>query len=144
MEQRKNNNGFTLIELLIVMVILGMLAALVGPKIFGKSDKAKLEAAKAQIGLFEAGLDLYRLDMGAYPTTSQGLKALRERPSAGDSKWDGPYLKKEIPTDPWGNDFIYRSPGEHGDFDILSYGRDNAPGGTGVDMDIVSWKGLEL
>lgn len=139
---RKNQKGFTLIEMLIVMVILGLLAALVGPRMFGKVDKAKQKAAKAQISLFETALDAYRLDVGKYPTTEMGLSALRVKPDGVD-KWDGPYLPKEIPVDPWGNAYEYRSPGEHGDFDILSYGQDKSPGGEQNDQDIVNWKNLD-
>lgn len=142
MRQRTRERGFTLIELLIVMVILGLLAALVGPKMFGHTDKARQKAAKSQIALFETAVDAYRLDVGRFPTTEQGLKALREKPN-GATKWDGPYLPKEIPPDPWGNAYVYKSPGEHGDYDILAYGADGQPGGEGNDMDIVSWKGLE-
>lgn len=138
---RKREKGFTLIELLIVMVILGLLAALVGPRMFGKVGKSKQKAAKAQIALFETALDTYRLDMGKYPTTEQGLEALRSKPDEGD-KWDGPYLSKEIPKDPWGNKYLYESPGEHGDYDLISMGADGSHGGEGEDIDIVSWKAI--
>ncbi|WP_027358788.1 type II secretion system major pseudopilin GspG [Desulforegula conservatrix] len=138
----KNERGFSLIELLIVMVILGLLAGLVGPKLFGKVDSSKQKTAKTQISLFESALDTYRLDNGRFPTSEQGLKALREKPE-GAARWKGPYLPKEIPVDPWGNAYVYRSPSEHGDFDIVSNGADNAPGGEGNDMDIVSWKDLD-
>lgn len=137
-----DDRGFSLIELLIVMVILGLLAGLVGPKLFGKVDSSKQKAAKTQISLFESALDTYRLDNGKFPSTEQGLKALREKPE-GAAKWKGPYLPKEIPMDPWGNAYVYRCPGEHGDFDIIAQGADNAPGGEGNDMDIVSWKDLD-
>jgi general secretion pathway protein G len=133
--------GFTLIELLLVMVILGLLAALVGPRFFGQEKKAKQRAAKGQIALFEAALDNYRLDVGRYPTTDQGLQALREQPD-GVAKWDGPYLKKAVPTDPWGNAFAYESPSEHGDYAIISYGADGRPGGEDEDTDIVSWQDI--
>jgi general secretion pathway protein G len=136
--ERKRPDGFTLIELLIVMVIIGLLAALVGPKFFGKVGKSKQKAAKAQITLFESALDTYRLDVGKYPTTEQGLAALRVKPE-GVEKWDGPYLPKNIPLDPWGHPYEYRSPGDHGDYDIVSLGADGSPGGQGEDMDIVSW-----
>jgi general secretion pathway protein G len=138
---RKREKGFTLIELLIVMVILGLLAALVGPRMFGKVGKSKQKAAKAQIALFETALDTYRLDMGKYPETDQGLEALRSAPD-GAEKWDGPYLAKEVPLDPWGHPYEYRSPGEHGDFDVISLGADGSEGGEGEDEDIVSWKGI--
>lgn len=141
MRTRTRERGFTLIELLIVMVILGLLAALVGPKMFGHTDKARQKAAQSQISLFETAIDAYRLDVGRFPTTEQGLKALREKPT-GAAKWDGPYLPKEIPPDPWGNIYVYKSPGEHSDYDIIAYGADGQPGGEGNDMDIVNWKGL--
>lgn len=135
---RKHPKGFTLIELLLVMVIIGLLAALVGPRFFGQEKKARQRAAKGQIALFEAALDNYRLDVGRYPTTEQGLQALREKPAEVE-KWDGPYLKKAVPADPWGNPFAYESPSEHGDYAIISYGADGSPGGEDVDTDIVSW-----
>lgn len=134
----KNQRGFTLIELLIVMVILGLLAALVGPRMFGKVGTSKQKAAQAQISLFGTALDTYRLDVGKYPTTDQGLDALRRQPEDLPN-WDGPYLPKEIPLDPWGNPYEYRSPGEQGDYDLLSLGADGRPGGEGEDADIVSW-----
>ncbi|MBC2733995.1 MAG: type II secretion system major pseudopilin GspG [Desulfobacteraceae bacterium] len=135
---RNHTKGFTLIELLLVMVIIGLLAALVGPRFFGQEKKARQRAAKGQIALFEAALDNYRLDVGRYPTTEQGLQALREKPDEVE-KWDGPYLKKAVPADPWGNSFAYESPSEHGDYAIISYGADGSPGGEDVDTDIVSW-----
>ena len=138
---KKREKGFTLIELLIVMVILGLLAALVGPRMFGKVGKSKQKAAKAQIALLETALDTYRLDVGKYPTTGQGLEALRSEPD-GAERWDGPYLAKRIPLDPWGHPYEYRSPGEHGDFDVISLGADGGQGGEGEDEDIVSWKGI--
>ena len=122
MERSKGRErGFTLIELLIVMVILGLLAALVGPKMFGKVGKSRQKAAKAQIALFETTLDTYRLDTGKYPTTEQGMQALRVKPS-GVERWDGPYLPKAVPLDPWGHPYEYRCPGEHGDYDLISLG----------------------
>ncbi len=130
--------GFTLIEVLIVMVILGLLAALVGPKMFGKTGKAKQKAAKSQISLFETAIDTYRLDMGKFPTD---LKALREKPQP-PGKWEGPYLPKEIPLDPWGNAYEYKTPGDHGAYDIISYGADGIPGGEEENQDIVSWKDI--
>lgn len=134
--------GFTLIELLIVMIILGLLAALVGPRMWSKVSGSKQKAAQSQIALFETALDTYRLDEGRYPTTDQGLIVLRIKPQ-GDEKWDGPYLPKEIPIDPWGHPYEYRCPGEHGDYDIISYGLDGQPGGNGEDADVVSWKNIE-
>ena len=140
-DRKRKEHGFTLIELLIVMVILGLLAALVGPRMFGKVGKSKQKAAKVQISLFETSLDTYRLDVGKYPTTDHGLKALRVKPEDLE-KWDGPYLPKNVPADPWGKEYVYISPGEHGDFDIVSMGADGNPGGEGEDMDIVSWKDI--
>lgn len=143
MEQkyRENEKGFSLIELLIVMVIIGLLAGLVGPKMFGKVDTSKQKSAKAQISLFETALDMYRLDMGKYPTSDMGLQALRTNPDENE-KWDGPYLPKEVPLDPWQNPYKYESPSEKGDYEIISYGADGAEGGSGTDADIVSWKDL--
>ena len=139
---RDGEKGFSLIELLIVMVIIGLLAGLVGPKMFGKVDTSKQKAAKAQISLLETSLDMYRLDMGSYPTTDMGLRALRENPGS-NSKWDGPYLPKEIPVDPWGNPYHYASPSEHGDYEIISYGADGVEGGDDINADITSWKDFE-
>ena len=136
---RKKEKGFTLIEVLIVMVILGLLAALVGPRMFGKVGKSKQKAAKAQIALFETTLDTYRLDMGRYPTEEEGLQALREKPDDAEN-WDGPYIAKEVPLDPWGTPYVYTSPGEHGDYDITSLGADKEPEGEGENLDIVNWK----
>ncbi len=138
MEKRDRKAGFTLIELLVVMLILGLLAALVGPKLFGKVGKAKIKAAKAQISLLEDALDAFRLDVGRYPTTDEGLQALVEQPS-GVEKWDGPYLKKKVPKDPWDHDYIYKCPGEHGDYDLYSLGADGEEGGEGENADITSW-----
>jgi general secretion pathway protein G len=139
--QDARNKGFTLIELLIVMVILGLLAALVAPRMFGKVGTSKQKAAKTQISFFETALDTYRLDVGKYPTTEQGLQALRVKPD-GVGRWAGPYLPKEVPLDPWGTRYKYVYPGEHGDYDIISLGADGNPGGEGEDSDIVSWKDL--
>lgn len=137
----KRDKGFTLIELLIVMVILGLLAALVGPRMFGKVGQSRQKAAKAQISLFETALDTYRLDTTRYPTTDQGLQALREKPH-GVERWDGPYLPKEVPVDPWGNPYQYRSPSDHGEYEIVSFGADGRPGGEGEDADVVNWKDI--
>ena len=139
MNDKRNDRGFTLIELLIVMIILGMLAALVGPRMFGKVGTSKQKAAKTQISLFETALDIYRLDMGKYPTTDQGLAALREKPDDGDN-WDGPYLPKELPVDPWGEAYEYKFPSEHSDYEIISYGADKQLGGEDEDADIINWK----
>lgn len=129
--------GFSLIELLIVMVILGLLASLVGPKMFGKLGMAKQKTAKAQIEMLLTALDAYRLDMGAYPSSQEGLEALVTNP--GDDRWDGPYLAKGLPEDPWGNPYHYEIPGQNGEVDIYSYGLDNQPGGDGEDKDVTSW-----
>src|SRR5271169_1053121 len=133
-EFTNNEKGFTLVELLVVLVILGLLAALVGPQLFPKLGKGKQGAAKAQIELFDQALDQFRLDVGRYPTTQEGLNALVTNP--GVEKWEGPYLKKGLPNDPWGRPYHYASPGSHGEFDIVSYGRDGNPGGDGEDKDI--------
>ena len=126
------SKGFTLIELMVVMVIIGLLAATVVPKFFGQVDKAMQQDAQAQIELLGQALDLYRLERHKYPTSDEGLDAIKS------------YLKKSIPKDPWGNDFIYESPGKEGrGYDLISYGADNAEGGEGTDLDIVSWKNFE-
>lgn len=130
--------GFTLLELLVVLVIIGLLAGYVGPKYFSQLGKSEAKVARAQMDAIEKALDHYRLDTGRYPTTEQGLAALNARP-ASEAKWAGPYLKKEVPPDPWGRPYQYRSPGQHGDFDLLSYGKDGQPGGTAEAADITSW-----
>ena len=138
------NRGFTLIELMVVIVILGILAGLIVPRIMGRPDEARLMKAKIQIESIETALKLYKLDNGSYPGTEQGLQALVELPSAGNipTKWrEGGYLEKgKLPKDPWGNDFVYLSPGVHGEYDIVSYGADGVPGGEGKNMDINSWE----
>lgn len=131
-------SGFTLLELLVVMVIIGMLASFVAPKFFAQIGKSQTKTARAQIDALEKSLDQYRLDIGRYPTTEQGLAALNERP-AGETKWSGPYLKKSVPMDPWSHAYIYKSPGEHGEYDLLSYGKDGQPGGTDEAEDITNW-----
>jgi general secretion pathway protein G len=136
---KRQERGFTLMEILVVVIIIGLLAALVGPRLFGKVSLAKQKAAKAQIELFATALDTFRLDIGKYPTTEEGLKALREKPS-GVEGWQGPYLTKELPVDPWGRAYVYKSPGQNGDYDLISYGLDGAEGGEGENLDIVSWK----
>jgi general secretion pathway protein G len=141
--RKRDQRGFTLIELLVVIIIIGLLAALVGPKLFGKVGGAKLKTAKAQIEMFGTALDTFRLDIGRYPTTEEGLKALREKPAGVEGAWEGPYLPKEIPNDPWGTPYIYKSPGEHGDYDLISYGLDKAEGGEGENQDVVSWRDLQ-
>ena len=136
---KHGQQGFTLIELLVVLVILGLLAGLVGPQVLRYTGSAKSDTAKLQIEELGAGLDLYHLEIGRYPTTDEGLKALVEQPT-GLNKWNGPYLKKKnIPTDPWGNDYHYKYPGEQGVYDLYSLGNDNMDGGEGNDADIVSW-----
>ncbi|MGB4766217.1 MAG: type II secretion system major pseudopilin GspG [Rugosibacter sp.] len=131
-------SGFTLLELLVVMVIIGMLASFVAPKFFAQIGKSQTKTARAQIDALEKSLDQYRLDIGRYPTTEQGLAALNERP-AGETKWSGPYLKKSVPMDPWSHAYIYKNPGEHGEYDLLSYGKDGQPGGTDEAEDITNW-----
>ncbi len=131
--------GFTLIELLVVLMILGLLAGLVGPRVLKQLGGAKSDTAQLQIAEFSSGLDLFYLEVGRYPTTEEGLDALVSEP-AGAPNWNGPYLKKnDIPSDPWGLAYHYRNPGENGDFDLYSLGRDNGDGGEDEDMDIVSW-----
>jgi general secretion pathway protein G len=133
-----DRKGFTLVELLVVMAIIAMLAALVMPKVFPSLGKGKTASAKAQVELFGQALDQYRLDVGHYPSTEQGLQALNTNP--GEEKWAGSYLKKNlVPLDPWDKPYNYASPGQHGDYDLFTYGRDGAPGGTGEDQDVTSW-----
>jgi general secretion pathway protein G len=130
--------GFTLLELLVVMVIIGLLAGFVAPKFFAQIGKSEAKTARAQIDSLEKALDQYRLDLGRYPTNEQGLAALTERP-AGETKWAGPYLKKQVPPDPWARPYVYKFPGEHGEYDLFTYGKDGQPGGTGEAEDIVNW-----
>ena len=132
---RSRSRGFTLLELLVVMVIIGLLVGYVGPRYFSQIGKSEIKAARAQIDAFEKSVELYRIDTGHFPTTEQGLTALFVKP-ANEPKWHGPYLKKEPPADPWGNPYIYRAPGQRGDFDILSLGKDGQPGGEGEAADI--------
>jgi general secretion pathway protein G len=136
--QRARQGGFTLLELLVVIVIIGLLAAYVGPKYFSQLGKSEVTIAKAQIGAFEKSLDTYRLDVGRYPTTDEGLAALLVAPATGALKWNGPYLKKALPLDPWGHPFQYRAPGTKSEYDIVSLGRDGQPGGNGEDADITN------
>jgi general secretion pathway protein G len=138
MRMRKKD-GFTLIELLVVLSILALLVSLVGPALFKFLSPAKRSVAKAQIDNFSSALDAFFVDNSRYPSGSEGLEALRTKPPSLN-KWNGPYLKKEIPPDPWGNPFIYRSPGRNGGYEITSYGADGAEGGDGENADINSWE----
>ncbi len=144
MRRKKDDRGFTLIELMVVIVILGILAGLIIPRIMGRPDEARQAKAQIQIQALETALKLYRLDNGNYPTTEQGLKALVELPTVGAlaKNWrEGGYLEKgKVPKDPWGNDFVYLSPGTKGDFDLLSLGADGEPGGEGKNKDITNWE----
>jgi general secretion pathway protein G len=130
--------GFTLLELLVVIVIIGLLASLVAPRYFDQVSKSNTKIAKAQINALEKALDEYRLEVGNYPTTEQGLAALNTRPQNLE-KWAGPYLKKAVPDDPWGSPYVYRSPGEHDEYDLSSLGSDHQPGGSGEAADVSSW-----
>lgn len=137
--QSRKNRGFTLIELLVVLVILGLLAGLVAPRVINYLSTSKTKTAQLQIKNFEAALDLYKLDVGGYPNTQQGLKALVTNPGNAPG-WNGPYLKSGgVPQDPWNRDFVYTSPGQHGAYDIESYGADGQPGGEGENQDVTSW-----
>ncbi|MFK8026535.1 MAG: type II secretion system major pseudopilin GspG [Gammaproteobacteria bacterium] len=142
MKQNKNNSksyGFTLIELLVVLVILGLLSGLVGPKVMKHFGESKVKTAKLQVEELASALDMYKLDTDSYPTSSQGLRALVEEPS-NVAGWNGPYLRKNfVPKDPWKREYQYKYPGEHGEFDIYSYGADNSQGGEKDNRDVVSW-----
>ena len=129
--------GFTLLELLVVVLIIGLLAGFVAPRYFNQVGKSEINVAKAQIDALEKALDQYRLDTGHYPSTELGLAALVTRP-ASEPKWGGPYLRKDVPLDPWGKPYIYKIPGEKGDFDLVSYGKDGQPGGSGENADITN------
>jgi general secretion pathway protein G len=132
----KTARGFTLLELLVVVAIIGLLVAYVGPRYVSQIGKSETAAARAQIESLAKALDTFRLDTGHYPTTAQGLMALREKP-ASEPKWNGPYLQKEVPPDPWGKPYLYRTPGTKGDFELASLGRDATPGGSGENADII-------
>jgi general secretion pathway protein G len=136
--------GFTLIELLVVIIVLGLLATLVGPRILGRITEAKSATARTQLSLLETALDSYKLDVGSYPTSEQGLDALEKAPTREPVpiSWRGPYLRRDVPNDPWGRPYIYKSPGEHNptSFDLSTLGRDGQPGGEGEDADVMNWK----
>ena len=138
--RRARSRGFTLLELLVVMVIIGLLAGFVAPRYFAQVGKSRVKAAHAQIDALDKALEQFRLDVGRLPTSEEGLAALNAAPS-GISNWEGPYLKKDVPIDPWGHPYVYKYPGDHGDDPyLISYGADGAPGGDGNNADIVSWK----
>ena len=132
------SRGFTLLELLVVLVIIGLLAGIVAPQYFAQIGKSNTKVAKAQIESFGQALDQYRLDVGHYPTTEQGLASLRKLPQQ-ELRWQGPYLKRDIPPDPWGHPYVYVRPGIHGDYDLISLGADGQPGGEGEATDVTSW-----
>lgn len=137
---RGGEAGFTLVEILVVITIIGLIMALVGPRVLNYLGESKVKAARIQVESFASSLDLFYLDAGRYPTTSEGLAALAQRPGGVDA-WNGPYLRTgAVPNDPWGHPYTYRSPGEHGPYDIVSYGADGQEGGTGTAADIESWK----
>lgn len=140
MNRRKNSeSGITLIEMLVVVTIIALFVALVGPRVLGQADRAKRTAARAQIDAFMTSLGTYKLDVGTYPATEQGLEALRVKPDSAE-QWAGPYIPKEVPMDPWGHPYLYKFPGDHGDEpDIISLGADGQPGGDGNNADISSW-----
>lgn len=137
---RRRERGVTLIEMLVVVTIIGLFVALVAPGMFKKADQARVTAARSQMQNFMTALGTYKLDTGMFPTTEQGLTALRVKPNEMN-QWNGPYMPKDIPLDPWGHPYVYRYPGEHGDEpEIISLGADGQPGGEGVNADVVSWK----
>ncbi len=133
--RKRQASGFTLLELLVVIVIIGLLASYVGPRYFSQLGKSEVTTAKAQMQALARALDHYRLDVGHYPSTEQQLNALVVKPG-NEAKWNGPYLQNAVPRDPWGQPYVYRLPGQKGDFDLISYGKDGAPGGTGDNADI--------
>ena len=136
---RLTARGFTLLELLVVLVVLGLLAGIVAPKYFSQLGKSEAKVARAQIEGLAKALDLYRLDVGRYPTSEQGLNSLVLRPN-DEPKWDGPYLAKGVPLDPWSREYLYRSPGENGEYDLQSLGKDGQPGGEGENAEITNWQ----
>lgn len=138
--QARGQGGFTLMELLLVLVIVGLLAAVVGPTLYQRIQPAKETAARLQIENFAMALDSFLVDVGRYPSTQEGLAVLRTKPAAAADKWNGPYLKKELPADPWGNPYVYRAPGRSGGYEIVSFGADGREGGEGEHADINSWQ----
>jgi general secretion pathway protein G len=136
---RNNEKGFTLIEIIIVVIILSLIAALVGPRLFKKVEKSKQQITKTQIVMIENSVKMFKLDTGRYPTTEEGLKVLLES-TGGISNWDGPYLEKGLPKDPWGKDYVYTYPGKNYTFEIVSLGADGLPGGEGENKDINNWE----
>lgn len=139
---RRRRAGFTLIEIMVVIVVIAILATLVAPEVFKHVGGARESTARSQIEMLGAGLDAYRLHVGKYPTTQEGLAALRTAPAGAGSRWRGPYLRKDVPLDPWGNPYVFRSPGEVNPtlYDLTSYGADGQPGGEGENADIKSWE----
>ena len=137
-DKSSREQGFTLLELLVVMVIIGLLAGYVGPKYFDQIGKSETKTAWAQIDALGKALDQYRIDNGHYPTSEQGLNSLTQMPN-DEPKWAGPYLLKKVPLDPWGKPYLYKSPGENGEYDLYSFGKDGVVGGTKDAQDIVSW-----
>lgn len=135
----RTQRGFTLLELLVVLVVLGLLAGIVAPKYFAQLGRSEVKVAKAQIEGLGKALDLYRLEVGHYPSTEQGLQALVTVPS-DETRWTGPYLQKKLPQDPWGRNYTYRHPGENGEYDLLSMGKDGQPGGEGENAEVTSWQ----
>lgn len=136
---QRQQQGFTLLELLVVLVVLGLLAGIVAPKYFSQLGRSQAKVARAQIEGLSKALDLYRLEVGHYPNSEQGLQALVTAPSE-ESRWSGPYLQKSVPQDPWGRNYVYRQPGENGEYDLLSMGKDGQPGGEGEDAEVTSWQ----
>ena len=136
--QRRTQDGFTLLELLVVLVVLGLLAGIVAPRYFSQLGRSEAKVARAQIEGLAKALDLYRLEVGRYPSSEQGLQALVSAPT-DEARWSGPYLQKKVPDDPWGHAYIYRYPGENGEYDLLSLGKDGQPGGDGENAEITSW-----
>ena len=135
----RNCFGFTLLELLVVLVIIGLLAGYVGPRFFSQIGKSESKVAAAQIDALSKAVDQYRIDTGHFPSSEQGLNALITKPSSVNTRWNGPYLKKSVPLDPWGRTYLYQSPGSHGDYDLYSFGKDGREGGEGENQDLVNW-----